>query len=209
MSLLNMYNPTQWQLDEERKLQRAQESIMKSQWLLETRSFALFDLESTHLDADFGRLICACVKPLGEPPVIFSTRKGDKKIAGQIRDELKKYHYIAGWYSSRFDMPFLSARLVKQGLERIGLSRHLDLYYTSREHFKFASHRQAAVARSLNMRAERTEVVGDEWLAAAEGSRSAVKYIVDHCVADMEDLESIFHHLIQFRNLGSTPLRQW
>jgi len=208
---LGVYVPTgfeeQWELEEARKEARAVARLDKDEWILANKKFAMFDIESTQLDADFGRLICACVKPLGLPPKIFSTRKGDVKIATRIRDELQKYDYIVTYYGTGFDMPFLTTRLLVQGQDTLGLMRQVDMYYTSRHYLKLASNRQAQVVKSLMRKVNRTDVVGSIWLAATEGDKEAVQYVVDHCVADVYDLEEVFNWLVKFRNIAATPLR--
>ena len=199
----------QWELEELRKESRAMLSAAKNEWILANKSFAMFDIEATHLDADFGRLICACIKPLGEKPVSFSTLRGDKKIAEQIRDELHKYDYIVTYYGTGYDVPFLATRLMKNGLDSLGLTRQVDMYYTARRNLKLASNRQAQVVKSLTKKVLRTDVIGTTWMEAMEGDKKAVDYIVKHCVADVYDLEEVFNWLVRFRNLGATPLRNY
>lgn len=198
----------QWELEELRKETNALLAMEKSDYLLANKSFAMFDLESTHMDADFGRLICACIKPLGEEPIVYSTLKGDT-IVEFVRDELQKYDYIVTYYGTGFDIPFLTTRLIKNGLEPLGLVRQVDMYYTARAKLKLASNRQANVVKSLTRKVERTDVVGEIWLRAAEGDKEAVKYIVEHCIADVHDLEEVFNWLVSYRNLGATPIRSY
>lgn len=204
---VQVYDEEVWQLEEKRKDALLARRMAKNEWILGNKSFAMFDIESTQLDADFGRLICACIKPLGGTATVFSTRKSDVKIAQQIRDEIQKYDYVVTWYGTGFDMPYLATRLTAQGLDPIGKVRHVDMYYTSRSAMKFASNRLSEVTKSLLGKAERTQVIGSTWLAAGEGNPKAVQYVIDHCVADVQDLEDVFLKLVPFRNLSATPLR--
>ena len=204
---VQIYDEEVWELEEKRKESLLARRVAKNEWILGNKTFAMFDIETTQLDADFGRLIGACVKPLGRPATIFSTRKGDKSIAAKVRDEILKYDYIVTWYGTGFDVPYLAARLEANDERPIGKLRHVDMYYTSRSHLKLASHRLSEVTKSLFGEAERTPVVGAIWLRAGEGDPKAIQYIIDHCIADVQDLEDVFTALVPYRNLSATPLR--
>lgn len=202
-----VYDAETWELEEQRKDALLAKRMAKNEWILQNKTFAMFDVEAGALDADFGRLICACIRPLGGPTKALKTRKGDAKIAVDLRNELAKYDYIVTWYGTGYDIPFLAARLATQGLPPIGPTRHVDMYYTARSAMKFASNRQAEVTKSFFGVANRTPVIGATWIRAIEGEKQAIQDIVDHCIADVQDLEDVFMKLVPYRNLSATPLR--
>ena len=196
-----------WQLEEKRKNAWADRREGKNKWILENKTFAMVDIESTQLDADFGRLICVGIKPLHGDPIMLQSLKGDKKLAVRAAKEIRKYDYIVTYFGTRFDLPFLTTRLMVAGNPSLGLLRHVDVYYTVRSQLKLAANRQAMAVLSLFGKADRTDVVGKIWAAASEGDKEAVDYIVSHCEADLYDLEKLFLAMVKFRNLGATPVR--
>ena len=198
-----------WEQEEQQKLDRADETRKKNEYLLDNKSFAMVDIESSQLDADFGRLICVGIKPLHEEPIMLSTRGDDRKLAEKVARELRNYDYIVTYFGTRFDIPFLTTRLLVHGLEPLGLTRHVDVYYTVRSILKLASNRQALAVQSLFGKADRTDVVASVWARATEGDKEAIQYVVDHCYADLFDLERLFLKMVKFRNIAATPLRRY
>lgn len=92
------YDEETWELEERRKLARAERAREKNKWILSNRSFAFFDLETTNLNANIGEILCAAVKPRGKRAKIFQSVKSDEEIIEQIRDELEKYDYVTTYY---------------------------------------------------------------------------------------------------------------
>lgn len=205
-SITDIYDEELYQLEERRKEARNARAKNKSAWILENKSFAMFDLETTQLDADFGRILCGCIKPLDGEILTFAARTDDSKIVKKIRDELAKYDYIATWYGTGFDLPFLRTRLLVHNQEKLTPMRHTDMYYTARHNFKFASNRQSMVMLSLAGHAYRTPVIGRVWNDAGVGDKRALNTIVEHCQEDLKDLETLFKLLVPFRNLAETRL---
>src|SRR3972149_7036172 len=57
-----LYDEQTWQAQETKKLLRAEENKAKNAWILENKSFATFDLETSNLNASIGEILCGCVK---------------------------------------------------------------------------------------------------------------------------------------------------
>jgi len=203
-----LYDEQTWQAQETKKLLRAEENKAKNAWILENKSFATFDLETSNLNASIGEILCGCVKNVGGNTKTFvAGRQGDGTVADRIREELMKYDYIITWYGTGFDLPFLQTRLLLSGNPPLSHIRHVDLYYTARSQLAMHSNRQQAVGETLLGESNKTRLIGSVWNAAMKGNRTAMKYIVDHCQKDVEELERIFGYLVRFRNLAATPLR--
>lgn len=208
-----------WQLQEDRKMGKLLVSQEKNDWILKNKSFAMFDLETSNLDANFGEILCGCIKPLygkittfaiptfeaGDPWTLIS----DNEVAVQLRDELRKYDYIVTWFGTRFDMPYLTTRLIDSREEKIGPIRHLDLYYTSRWKLKLHSNRLAAVGDFLFGKTKKDNYAGNTWMQALRGHKPAIDYVVKHCEKDVEELERVFEELAPFRNIAATALKDY
>lgn len=211
LSKPHVYDEETWQLQENRKLALAHEREARDIWILRNKRIAMFDIETTNLDADIGEMLCACIKPLGRPvkSFIVDTTAGDGALSASLRDELRNYDYVVTWYGTKFDMPYLTTRLISAGEETLGYMRHVDLYYTSRFKLKLHSNRLAAVGEFMFGKTQKTRVIGPIWLRAIRGDKEAMDYIVKHCQKDVRELERIFCELVPHRNLSATPLRKY
>lgn len=198
-----------WEQQEKKKLAGAQAALEKTQWILRNKTFAMFDIETTDLAANIGEMICACIKPLGKEPIVFLRKRSDKMITDKIAKELRKYDYIVTFYGSRFDIPFLVTRLKMHRQEPLGFIRHLDMYYAAKFGLKLYSNRQQVVHEALFGDSDKTRILGPMQLRAIEGNREALKYIVDHCIIDVNELERIFMELAPSRNLSMVPVRRF
>jgi uncharacterized protein YprB with RNaseH-like and TPR domain len=162
---------------------------------------ALFDLEMSNLNADYGMVLCAVVKPYKEEPTIIrcddmpSFAKYpwlDTQLAKRIRDELEQYDIIVSWNGVRFDIPFLNARLMQAGATPMKRVKHIDLLYQARFKFKLSSNSLANVQEFLHLKHHKTAIQGNNWTKAMRGSRSSMDYIVKHCVLDVQVLEETY-----------------
>ena len=200
--------PSKWAEEEKRKEALAHERELKSQHLLWTKSFAMFDIETTNLNASIGEILAACVKQLGQDEVkVFKAGRDDKKLVRDVAQELKKYDYICTYNGTRFDLPFISTRLLVHGQPSLGTLRHIDLYFTARTFLRLHSNRLQVVAETLFGTSTKTQVLGNIWNRAQKGDRKSLNYIVEHCIEDVKELERVFCALVPFRSLGATPLR--
>lgn len=200
-----------WNLQEQRKLAIARNRERKNSWILENRSFAFFDLETWNLEADFGEILCACIKPRGQPSKVFvqNGKEGDKKIVRDVISSLHQYDYIVTWYGTGFDLPYLSSRaaIVREG--PVGYIRHLDLFYHAKFRLKLASNRLGAVAEALKGHTTKTRVLGPVWTGAVRGDKKALEEVVEHCLEDVAELENIFERLAPSINLDAVPFRRY
>lgn len=203
-----------YEATETRKLARAEQRVARNQWLLENKTFCMFDIETTNLDADVGWILCASFMPVGGEPYTIRGKRDDRGIIDRIRRELSRYDYIVTWYGTGFDMPFLATRLLLNRKEAIGYVKHIDLYYVARFKFKFFNNRLDNVADGLfGGDSVKTKLRGSVWFAARSHDRktreAAIDYIVEHCEKDVEELEALFHELIPFKDIQATPLRRF
>lgn len=160
-----------------------------------------FDLETTSLNADFGVLLCAVVKPSHGKAKVFRAdklnprwdkcRSDDSLIIRAVCDELGKYDVWIAHNGARFDVPFLRTRLAKHGMPSLPEKKLLDPVMLARNKLKLSYNGLERIADFLGCN-HKTPVDGDLWLRAAlDGDRKAMNYIVAHCVKDVVMLEGI------------------
>lgn len=152
-----------------------------------------FDIETTNLQADYGVVLCACVKPDGKPPITF---RGDKMVPGwkqkrsndaplvqALAEELSKYEIWVAYNGARFDIPFLNTRLMKNGMMPLPVPKSLiDPVLLARNKLKLSYNSLEKLAQHLGC-SSKTDVDSQMWIEAAlDGSVKAMNYIVKHCV---------------------------
>jgi len=174
--------------------------------------FVSFDIETSNLDADFSILLTACIKPYGQPAIVFraddypewkANRDNDKPITVAIANELRKHAIIVGHYSQRFDIPFFRAKMVKHGLEPLPLMFGVDTWRIARNNFKVSSRRLANLANYFDL-GDKHPVEGRLWMKAAyAGAEEAMDEIVEHNIMDVDLLEQLT--CISFPFLKSIP----
>lgn len=160
---------------------------------------ASFDLETTNLNANFGVILCACIKPFDKPvitlrgdhyPTWKKQRSKDIQLCKDIWKELEKYDILIAHNGVNFDVPFLRTRLMKAGV-RMPQPKVVDPVRLARRYLRLGYNSLEQVAAHLGFYGK-TSVAGDYWMQASlDGSKKAMNYIVEHCVADVELLEKV------------------
>jgi uncharacterized protein YprB with RNaseH-like and TPR domain len=167
---------------------------------------AFFDLETTNLKANFGRILCASVADMfgnvrtfriDESPWKRERRRDDIALAVGLRDYLEQFDVLVGWYSKMFDIPYLNTRLLI-GNERPLRSdmMHFDpIWKAKKGSMALHSARLDAVAKTFRLDVQKTGLDPEIWNDAADGEREAMDYVVEHCEKDVLVLRQAFHIL--------------
>ena len=163
-----------------------------------------FDLETTDLKGNFGRLLAACgVDGFGDLTTFRKdefrsrTKIDDSRLAVAVRDYLERYDILVSWNGKLFDVPFLNARLRIAGERALRNNvMHLDLMYFARGQFvRVGSSRLDNVAKVFHCENQKTPLVAETWALATAGDAVALDSIVEHCQADVLVLRDVFRHL--------------
>ncbi len=180
---------------------------------LNEMNVCLVDIEATGLRGDFGMILCAVVKPLGDDDTRYIFKldfsnpdllDAEKDMLMEIRDCIMLFDGIIGYYSSKYDLPMLRTRMLYHGIEPIPKIKHLDLYFTVKRVVNTTSRRMERVGdllrvNSSRMLPEKTKLDINYWIRVAfSHDEKALGYIVDHCISDVDLLEGILHELRDF-----------
>lgn len=176
-----------------------------------------FDLETSDLKGDKGRLLCASILDASTGEMtsyrndwISGNMADDGEIALFVRDHLEDFNVTVGWYSKGFDISFLNTRLVKAGHKPIRSHLHLDPIW------------QCKGWRGLNARSSKMKVMAeffdierkpdvdvDVWIDAAfSGDTKAMDILVDRCEADVRITKKLTEKIMDtglVRNIQSYP----
>lgn len=165
---------------------------------------AFFDIEVTNLDADFGYVICVSWKFLGEDKIhtvriddfnLFKREPwNDRELLREVRERLSVADIIVGWYSSKFDIPFLNSRMLHNGISPLPPIPHIDGWRVAKYKLKLHSNRLDSVTKFFRLD-QKTPLDGDIWTKAKAGHRPSIKYIVEHCEQDVLVLEEAYHKI--------------
>lgn len=165
-----------------------------------------WDLETSNLNADYGVILCAGWKVVGEGrPHIISIRDfplyekdptNDREVLKALSDVLLTADCWLTWYGTYFDIPFLNTRLLYHGLPIVPPNHaHIDGWKTSRNRLKLRNNRLNTVQDFLGLANEKDAVKGPIWIRAISGDQRALRYIESHCRKDVLVLEEAYERL--------------
>lgn len=164
-------------------------------------SVGFYDIETSNLKADFGYILSAAIKPYGERNVFVTniTREDidrrvlDKRVVAELIREMMKYDVLIGYYSKRFDAPFIRTRAVfhKHFFPTYGTLYHLDDYFYAKHLYAMSGYRLEKFSDFFSL-TPKTIVSGKVWNEAQFGEEKALRYIVEHNKRDVIMLEQ-FH----------------
>lgn len=166
----------------------------------------LWDLECSDLNANWGVILCGGVKNYGVKNTrvhVSKTPTNDRDVVRRIAEDVSDADAWVTWYGKYFDVPFLNSRLIFHGLKPLPNIPNIDGWAIAKYKLKLNSNRLQSVRDFLGLPTDKTKVAGPIWLAAISGDKKAMKYIVDHCWADVEVLEEAYDRI---KPLQTTPL---
>lgn len=184
-----------------------------------------FDLETTNLVGDLGRLLCGSILRHDGTMVTFrqdefveAARRRKKKasmvddgdLAEAIRDELEKHHIVSGWFSKGFDIPFLNTRLAQNGRRLIRQHIHFDprWYMSGWRGLKPRSAKLAVAAEFFGLDEQKMAVGVEVWARAQVGEKEALDILVERCESDVRLLKEVSERILEtgvVKNLMSYP----
>lgn len=171
----------------------------------------LWDIEASDLAANFGFTFCIGYKWMGEKKVhLVSIRDfksafaedptNDLHVVAHFSDVLAQADYHVTWYGARFDLPFLQTRSIELGLPPLPDRPHVDAWRIAKYKLRFNSNRLETVSRSIAIapgakQSFKTPIDAKCWVKAKAGHVDSIKYIEEHCVADVDVLENVFQKI--------------
>jgi len=166
----------------------------------------LWDIECTHLKADFGVILMIGFKFLEEEevhiiqindfPLWQKDRTDDREVVKAFIEVMKTADIQVTWFGTYFDIPYLQSRALAGGMMGpIPQIPHVDGWWIAKKKLCLTSNRMANVQKFLNLPESKTPVSGREWRRAGAGHEDALEYIRDHCKKDIVILEDAYRTL--------------
>lgn len=158
------------------------------------------------MDADWGTLLSVGWKWLGKRTTYVLSladfdKKGkdlhdDKDLVAAFATVLKEADLIVGHYSSKFDLPYVNAKLLEHGLAPVPSDiPHIDTWRVARYKLKLSSNRLQNICEWLGL-PDKTPIKKAIWKRAARGDRKSLKYICQHNRQDVVVLELAYNRLL-------------
>ena len=167
-----------------------------------------FDTENSALDAEWGIMLCYCIKERGrgiihnvidKKDLLSSTE--DKKLVRQCVEDLKGFDRIITYYGTGYDFPFVRTRAALHNIPFMSFGElwHDDVYYIIKSKFKLQRNRQENACRTILGRTLKTHVKPKIWRKALQGNKDSLNWILDHCKRDVKDLEKLHNKVITYK----------
>ena len=169
-----------------------------------------FDLETTDLKGDFGRLRVACfgeVKSDGSLGKIHTKTilefKGnneaqkERQLAKWIRGKMEEADILIGHNCKAFDRNFLNGRFARHEIPIAPFRMYIDTMHVARYGLKglLQSHSQENVAKFFQLKEIKFKPTKDDWAECNAMQPRGVKVIRKRCVMDVVQNNAIFNKL--------------
>jgi len=170
--------------------------------------FCTLDIETSNLNADFGFVLCAMVKPYHSKVKIFriddypewlDARYNDRPMIKDLVEYLNQFDGVITYYGKWFDVPFLNSELSAYELPEIRDMFHVDLWEHVKRNLKLHNNRLQTVIEYFNTFPvgkkrieEKTHINSLYYRKAITGDKTGIDELVKHCVKDVIALEQCF-----------------
>lgn len=168
------------------------------------------DIESTGLNASFGRVLCAVAQFYGPDELKVwradhyrdwkaGRRSSDAELVTDILKGVEEADVVVAHNGVNFDLPFLRTRALIHGLPPVHPSKIVDPVQLARKTFRFHSNSLDAIASMIGTDFEKTRVEPRYWVKAlADGDKESLDYIVEHCEKDVIVLEEVAYKMRKY-----------
>ena len=170
-----------------------------------------FDIETSNLDGDFGIMLSYCILDGATGTILYTVLsksdidgakigKEDRRVVQACIRDLAKFDRIVGFYSKRFDVPFVRTRAMSCEVDfpQYGTIVHDDVYFVIRHRFKLSSNRLENACRVILGDTNKTRIEPKYWRAAVRGDKKSLAWILDHNKKDVIDLKRLYDRVLPF-----------
>lgn len=173
------------------------------------RKIGIIDIESTGLRADFGYMLCVCIKTVRENSLNGPTwtvriddprnkKKNDKWLTKELIKEMNTYDLLLGWNSSQFDYKFINSRCMVHHIAPAIKQHRRDLLYIARANFRFRNNRLVTWSELVSGENQKTKLTPKLHMGTLLFERWAINSVVHHCKIDVMETEKVYKALIPY-----------
>lgn len=181
----------------------------------EKERIGFFDIECSNLNADFGIVLSYCIKAEDGPilsrlitPEELRSGIFDRRLMEQFCEDAHKFDRLIGFYSARFDMPFLRTRSIfyKLNFPRWKELKHTDVYDIAKRKLNLHSRRLGILCSFFGIEAKEHPLTPSIWVSALSGDEKALKFILTHNQEDVISTEKLWHRIRDYSALNDTSI---
>ncbi len=129
-------------------------------------------------------------------------------VCKQFCEDVRHFDRIIGWYSAKFDGPFLRTRCIYHKLDFPVFKevKHTDAWFVAKKKLKMHSNRLGTVAPFFGVEAKEHPLNPEIWLKCLSGNRSALEFVLTHNKEDVISLSKVWAKFTPYINLTETSL---
>jgi uncharacterized protein YprB with RNaseH-like and TPR domain len=162
----------------------------------------ILDIETTSLEADAGVLVSAgLMSDTGRSEYLEARRTSqEKSLLSKLSRRLEGYDVVITWNGRSFDIPFLTTRLMKHGIDPRSILRksHIDLADVVKSRLRLTFTYLDHVCDFFDIDRKKGPMgldVPHLYVQALEGDRKASSSIREHCLDDLRATRQVFLRL--------------
>jgi uncharacterized protein len=162
----------------------------------------ILDIETTSLEGDSGTLVSVgLMSDVGRSDYLEAKRTSyEKALLLKLVKRLENYDVMVTWNGRSFDVPFLTTRLMKHGLDPRPILRksHIDLADVVKSRLRLTFTYLDHVCDFFQIDRKRGPMgldVPHLYIRALEGDRRAAASIREHCLDDLRATRQVFLRL--------------
>jgi len=162
----------------------------------------ILDIETTSLEADAGTLVSAGImSDTGRAEYLEARRTSEEKsLLLKLVKRLESYDVMVTWNGRGFDIPFLTTRFMKHGLDPRPILRksHIDLADVVKGRLRLTFTYLDHVCDFFQIDRKKGPMgldVPHLYVRALEGDRNAAGLIREHCLDDLRATRQVFLRL--------------
>ena len=162
-----------------------------------------YDIETTNLNAAWGRVLCVVVKPWGRKEEVFRMTRAssdDRRVVEAAIHRLNDFSVHIAHNGRNFDRPFLNGRATMLGIEGLKTGQKLiDPCVIARRHLRTGSNSLDALSQHFGLEEGKYHIPPEVWVKAAlDHNREAMLTLVERCKSDCRVLEGVAKHLLPY-----------
>ncbi len=174
---------------------------------LPNQIIGVLDIETSDLKADVGYMLSWAMYYPNEDRVTsdvitkrdITSMRLDKRICKTLVKELDGIELMIGYYSTKFDVPYMRTRCLMNGLSfpEYGSIRHIDCFYAARG--KVATRRKSLgiIAEALGLDGKTHEPL-EVWRKAKLGDKDSLNKILEYNINDVIITWDVYNELKKY-----------
>ena len=185
--------------------------IKEKNGIIDEEEVGFIDIEATGLKANFGHIICWCMKP-AKGPIIqdcmtwkdillarreWPKREIDYRVTKSMIAAMNGCDRVVAHYGNGFDIPFGRSRAIANGLNYPEYDdiRQTDSWRIARKVLKIHSNRLDAIGDFFHIEIQKTQLKPHVWNGCSLGVQECLDYVLEHCQNDVLLLEQVYWKL--------------